>query len=140
MDPLGLSLREDRSIAALDPQRYGFSMLKGGGTRFISDRLPEPIFEPEARFDIRGLLDLPVTDTVASSMSIETITENLQYVYCSGIGYEFSHLSNKAERRYLERSLEKNSSSEISAIEKKKFYNLLLSSESFDLWLAKRCK
>ena len=69
---------------------------------------------------------------------IEVILEQLKSTYTGRIGFEFAHLPDEAERRWFERTVEMMERPEYSPEERIKFHTLLLKSEVFDHFMAKR--
>ncbi|ORY63690.1 Thiamin diphosphate-binding protein [Leucosporidium creatinivorum] len=120
LDPLDLALRP--SVPALDPRRYGFK-IDGANLR------------PEV--DVSGILSFP-PDEQGGRKTVEEVQKRLEEVYCSGIGYEFTHLPLKSHRLYLESTLERSHSTPLTPEEKLEHWRLLAASETFDAWAAKR--
>ncbi|SCV70449.1 BQ2448_1843 [Microbotryum intermedium] len=136
LDPLDLAERPN--VPALDARRYGFKM-SGPLSReeFCSEVVPSTAL-PSTELDTQGILDFPESMKDRGLRSIEEISEWLAQVYCGGIGYEFMHLPSKHERRFLERLLETSHSRPIPAEKQLEYWRLLVASEGFDAWAAKR--
>lgn len=140
LDPLDLVERAE--VPALDARRYGFKLPDSFDVRadLKSSVLPdEPLPDATKPLDTRGILDFPpeLKDN-GEGRSIEQIATWLEETYCQGVGYEFMHLPDKGERRFLEQLLESSHSRVIPPERQLEQWRLLVASETFDAWAAKR--
>ncbi|GAA5878058.1 hypothetical protein JCM8547_005608 [Rhodosporidiobolus lusitaniae] len=149
LDPLDLAQRPD--VPALDPRRYGFALREGLETKdrsewalrseFESDVVPSEegqVGREGEKFDVSGILSFPPKENGETRWTMEEIAERLAEVYCGGVAYEFSHMTNLHERDFLERLLESSYSAPLSKEEQLASHKLLVKSETFDRFLAKR--
>jgi len=113
LDPLGLEERE--ALPELDPASYGF----GPGD------LDRPIF-------IDGVLGLEYA-------TVRGMLEILQRTYCGSIGVEFMHISEPAEKAWIQERIE-GPDKEISFTPegKKAILNKIVEAETFERFLHKR--
>jgi 2-oxoglutarate dehydrogenase E1 component len=113
LDPLGIEARE--SPAELDPSTYGFG----------STDLDRPIF-------IDGVLGL-------ESASVNQMLAILKRTYCSTVGVEFMHITDPAEKSWIQERIE-GPDKEITFTPegKRAILRKLMEGETFERFLAKR--
>ncbi len=113
LDPLGIEVREEP--AELDPSTYGFG----------SADLDRPIF-------IDGVLGL-------ESASINRMLAILKRTYCSTVGVEFMHITDPAEKSWIQERIE-GPDKEITFTPegKRAILRKLMEGETFERFLAKR--
>lgn len=123
IDPLDLLQREE--VAALNPSRYELD-------------------DAEKKFAIDGIIwNKPVGDSSICSANSEEwtmrqITDHLRSVYVGRIAYEYMHATSKTERLWFSHLLESTSAdpgTEITTRSKKRIWQLLARSETFDSFL-----
>jgi len=113
LDPLGIEVRE--APAELDPSTYGFG----------STDLDRPIF-------IDGVLGL-------ESASVNQMLAILKRTYCSTVGVEFMHITDPAEKSWIQERIE-GPDKEITFTPegKRAILRKLMEGETFERFLAKR--
>jgi 2-oxoglutarate dehydrogenase E1 component len=113
LDPLGIEVRE--SPAELDPSTYGFG----------SADLDRPIF-------IDGVLGM-------ESASVNQMLAILKRTYCSTVGVEFMHITDPAEKSWIQERIE-GPDKEITFTPegKRAILRKLMEGETFERFLAKR--
>ncbi|OZJ02164.1 hypothetical protein BZG36_04628 [Bifiguratus adelaidae] len=120
LDPLGLM---DRSkVLALDPARYGLN-------------------DMDKSYNLSGVLFVKSKQEPTESMEVATfgrIYEHLRQVYCGRIAYEFMHIPSASERRWWYEAVEMWNRPQLNSEEKKRIYRLLVRSEVFDHFMAKK--
>ncbi|PIA18857.1 dehydrogenase E1 and transketolase domain-containing protein [Coemansia reversa NRRL 1564] len=117
LDPLGLQKKQ--TIPELDPARYG-------------------ITDPDARFNIDGILAVPVRDKSGYSSAAE-IHQALNDIYCGHVAFEFEHIPDTAEKRWLADYVESTSKeSKPDSSRRRRFFELLVRSEAFDNFMQKK--
>ncbi|KAJ3412904.1 hypothetical protein HDV05_008768 [Chytridiales sp. JEL 0842] len=115
LDPLDLTPKDSSTLPELDPARYG---LKG------SDR-----------YKIDGIVKMPGG---LKEATVDEVVDNLKKTYLGSIGFEFGHIPNPSERRWLDERVESFEQKEPSKDLKKRIMQLLTKSEVFDHFMAKR--
>lgn len=110
LDPLGIAVRQDHE--ELHPAAYGF----------LESDLDRPIF-------IDGALGL-------ETATLREIIAILQRVYCQTIGYEYMHISDIAQRRWLQEKIE-GADKEVTFTRegKRAILNKLIEAEGFEKFL-----
>ncbi|KAJ2809442.1 hypothetical protein H4R20_000062 [Coemansia guatemalensis] len=117
LDPL--RLQKKQTIPELDPARYGLT-------------------DPNARFNIDGILAAPVRDESGYSSAAE-ILQALNDIYCGHVAFEFEHIPDTAEKRWLADYVESTSKeSRPGSDKRRRFYELLVRSEAFDNFMQKK--
>ncbi|KAG0948157.1 hypothetical protein G6F57_001855 [Rhizopus arrhizus] len=121
LDPLDIMKRKE--VLALKPERYGLE-------------------KQDDRYNLAGILH--VNDEMQSNTSggeeadFKTILNHLQAVYCGKIAYEFMHLPSASERRWWYHAVESWQKPELTVTQKKRIHEMLVKSEVFDQFLAKK--
>ncbi|KAJ3197259.1 hypothetical protein HK101_005031 [Irineochytrium annulatum] len=116
LDPLNLTPRDPASVKELDPARY--------------------LLAPSDVFNVHGILSMPSAQD--GRASVEEIINHLQKTYLGGIGFEFHHIPDPAERRWLDELVEGTDRRNFSGEERKRMMELLSRSEVFDHFMAKK--
>ncbi|KAJ2079246.1 hypothetical protein H4R24_003907 [Coemansia sp. RSA 988] len=117
LDPLRLQKKE--IIPELDPARYGLT-------------------DPDTCFNIDGILAAPVGDKSGYS-SIAEIHQALNDIYCGHVAFEFEHIPDTPEKRWLADYVESTSKeSRPDSAKRRRFYDLLVRSEVFDNFMQKK--
>lgn len=113
LDPLGMKEVEDRP--ELYPEFYGFTQ----------DDYDRPIF-------LNGMLGI-------ESATLREIYAVLKEIYCSSIGVEYMHLSDPAERTWIQDRIEvERNKTEFSVEGKKAILERMTAAESFEQFLHKK--
>ncbi|KAI9346426.1 thiamine diphosphate-binding protein [Zopfochytrium polystomum] len=122
LDPLNLTPQDSSALPELDPARYG---LNGSDT-----------------FAIKGILSAPGD---VQHMTVNEAIAHLQNTYVGRIGFEFAHIPDASERRWLDQTVEarktsssSSSSSNLTNDQRKRILEILSRSEVFDHFMAKR--
>ncbi|KAI7865022.1 oxoglutarate dehydrogenase, E1 component [Spinellus fusiger] len=119
LDPLEITERE--VVLALKPERYGMT-------------------DKKQVHSLAGILHVSdATDKGAKQEAdTETILQHLKASYCGKIAYEFMHLPSASERRWWYHAVESWKKPPLTSGHKKRIHELLMKSETFDQFLAKK--
>ncbi|KAI8577536.1 hypothetical protein K450DRAFT_282476 [Umbelopsis ramanniana AG] len=120
LDPLDIMQREE--ILALNPERYGLT-------------------DPHKSYNLAGILHVNQSKHDKSSKeeaTFDTILHHLQSTYCGRIAYEFMHIPSASERRWWYYAVESWNKPTLSTDQKKRIYDLVNKSETFDHFMAKK--
>ncbi|KAJ3380793.1 putative 2-oxoglutarate dehydrogenase E1 component DHKTD1, mitochondrial [Lobulomyces angularis] len=120
LDPLGLAKKEE--IPELDPKYYGLN-------------------DPNQVFDLNGIAHISKTKRDTDPLeeaTLEKILKQLNRTYSGRLGFEFEHIPNTSERRWIAQQLESQERKTLKKEEKMDIFNLLTKSEVFDHFMAKK--
>ncbi|KAJ2777900.1 hypothetical protein H4R18_004912 [Coemansia javaensis] len=113
LDPLKLQTRQ--AVPELDPARYG-------------------IVDPGESFDIDGILSIATKDGSTTATAAE-ICQALSDTYCGHLAFEFEHIPEAAERKWLADYIESTSGERgPDAARRRRFFELLV----FDAFMQKK--
>ncbi|CAH1764844.1 3715_t:CDS:10, partial [Entrophospora sp. SA101] len=120
IDPLGIIEREE--VAALDHRRYGLN-------------------DPNRFYNLNGILHVNNSKDSKDSKKQEKLEEIINYlkkVYCGRVTYEFMHIPDASEKRWFYNVIESNYEVNLKFEQKKRIFELLVRSEVFDHFMAKK--
>ncbi|KAJ1918378.1 hypothetical protein IWQ60_007513 [Tieghemiomyces parasiticus] len=120
LDPLGMA--HHANVPELEPARYGLQDLG-------------------AVFPLLGIVHInrgPETTEPLAEASLETILDHLRQVYCAQIAFEFNHIPDSAERRWLAHMAESFHREPFQPDQKRRVFELLARSEVFDHFMQKK--
>ncbi|CAJ0884795.1 9784_t:CDS:10, partial [Entrophospora sp. SA101] len=109
-------------VAALDHRRYGLN-------------------DPNRFYNLNGILHVNNSKDSKDSKKQEKLEEIINYlkkVYCGRVTYEFMHIPDASEKRWFYNVIESNYEVNLKFEQKKRIFELLVRSEVFDHFMAKK--
>ncbi|KAG2386128.1 hypothetical protein C9374_002574 [Naegleria lovaniensis] len=123
IDPLGINTPKKGSTIELNPAIYHLKDIDQVGSTAV---------------DIDGIVHIGSAQFPKKTATIPEIVNHLKDVYCGNIAAQFSHLETTKEQLWLAKQLEALQSENMSSQEQKRAMKLMVESEAFDHFMARK--
>ncbi|RDD42971.1 putative 2-oxoglutarate dehydrogenase E1 component DHKTD1, mitochondrial [Trichoplax sp. H2] len=115
LDPLELTNNNAANISELAIENYGLNL------------------EDSTKYSVNGIIDFSEQEA-----TIKEIVDYLKEVYCNSVAVEFTYIKDNEEKEWFRRNYEKWHKHEISSEHKCRIMEMLIKSQTFDQFLAKK--